>query len=83
MEIEEANGHGLHDGDINHGRSHQASKMEAGRAHSESQETNNRAAGSTSSFHEEKKKSRAPQTKETTSKFNFIKHAPVVSVSYE
>jgi len=27
--------HGLHDGNINHGRSHQASKIEAGRAHSE------------------------------------------------
>ena len=46
--------------------------MEAGRAHSESQETKNRAAGDASSFHEGKKESRAPQTKETTSKFNLL-----------
>jgi len=51
------------DGYINHGRSHQASKIDAGRAHSESQETKNRAAGATSSFHEGQKESRAPQAK--------------------
>jgi len=38
---------------------------EPGRAHSESQQTKNRATGDTSSFHEGKKESRAPQTKET------------------
>ena len=46
--------------------------MEAGRAHSESKETKNRVAGDTSSFHDGKKESRAPQTKETTSKFNLL-----------
>ena len=64
--------YGLHDGSISHGRSHQASKIEAGRAHSESQETKNRTAGDTSSFHEGKKKSRALQTMETTCKFNLL-----------
>ena len=46
--------------------------------HTASQETKNRTAGDTSSFHEGKKESRAPQTKETTCKFNLLN-----SVSYE